>query len=722
MSVESQYADHSLGAAPDDRPAGISLALLLAALWRRRMWVVLPVLVCTGLTVLWLSSVTPLYRSTAKVLVENQESSFTRPSTTVEERALLDQEAVRSQVQLILSADLSRKVIAELGLDRMPEFNPSSGGSILSPILSLLGITREPSRLSSDQKVLDRFYDRLTVYQIDTSRVIAIEFSSENPETAARVANAVADGYIEMQRAAKREVTREAGGWLETQIEQLRTKVDEAERRVEEFRAEHGLFATLRGSSEPQTLSQQQLSELATQLALARAQKSEAQARARMIREMIDTGRPIEASEVLNSALIQNLVTQQVTLTAQVAELSSTLGPRHPRMKELNAQLADLRRQIRDEAARFVRAAENDAGIAAEREEALVATLETLKEGAAESNEQEVQLRALEREAKSQRDLLESMLARYREASAREDLGALPADARIISRAAPASSPYFPKTMATILAVFLGSLVLSCGVIVTLELARVVSAAPGMTVPVAAPRAAPQATGPEPRAGPEKEASRDDPSAARPPAGLAPRLSEVRDTILSGSDGDLAVTVLFTSVRRVGPIAETALQVARAVSAEGRRVVVVDTDFAEVGPGSPAGPDAVPGLGELLSGRTDFETIIRRDAVSRVHLVPAGAAAADPLILIASDRMETVLEALRHTYDVLILLAPAVNRRGEARLLARRADRAVLIVPGAADDPASVRARDRLEDAGISEIAVIAVDDGNGDTRRTAAA
>lgn len=725
MAIQHTYADGVADGRPPV-PAGVSVSGLLSALWRRRMWIAIPVLVITGLTVLWLSSVTPLYRSTARVIVENRESAFTRPSTTVEERALLDQEAVKSQVQLILSADLSRKVIQEEGLDRLPEFNPSGGGSILSPVFSLLGITRDPGRLSDDQRILDRYYDRLTVYQVDTSRVIAIEFSSSDPEVAARVANAVADGYIALQRAAKQEITRDAGDWLGSQIAQLTTKVDEAERKVEEFRTEHGLFSTLRGSAEPQTLSQQELSELTTQLALARAQKSESQARARMIREMIDSGRAIEASEVLNSALIQNLVTQQVTLTAQVAELSSTLGPLHPRMKELNAQLGDLRRQIREEAARYVRAAENDAGIAAEREQALLVTLETLKDSAAESNENEVQLRALEREAKSQRDLLESMLARFREASAREDLLALPADARIISRAAPSSTPYFPKTMSTLLAVFLGSLVLSCGVVVTLELARATGQGPAVPAWSAAEggAAAIQVSRPAvplPRAEINPAGHRTAP--------VDPRIIELRDALLGsgpdgGEGGEDARTVLLTTIRRAAGADGMALELARAVSDAGLRVVVVDTEFAPASDrvAVEGGADTHPGLGELLSGRADFETVIRRDAVSRVHMVPAGTGTADPLLLIASDRMETVLDVLRQTYDVLILVAPSVDRRGEARLLARRAERAVLLVSGAADDPATQRARDRLEDAGVRHVEILSVDDLEGDGNRQSAA
>lgn len=722
MSVQSRNA----GATPAEMAVstpGVSAGGLLAALWRAKFWIVLPVIVATALAVLWLSSVTPLYRSTAKLIVENQETAYTRPSATLEERALLDQEAIRSQVQLVLSADLSRRIIAELGLADLPEFNPNSEPSLVSRVFSMIGLTRDGASMTGDDKVLDRFYEHLTVYQVENSRVIAIEFSSRSPELAARVANAVADGYIEMQKAAKREATREASDWLRSQIDSLRTKVDDAERKVETYRTEHGLFATQRtGAAQPQTLSDQQLSELTTQLALARSQKAEAQARARLIQEMLKSGGPIESSEVLNSPLIQGLVSQQVTLRAQIAELSATLGPRHPRMLQLEAQLGDLRRQIREEAETYARATENDAAVAAEREQDLLASIAGLERQAAASNADEVELRALERDAKSQRDLLESLLARYRDATAREDLEALPADARIISRAAPASDPYFPQTLATLLAAFLGSLVLTCGFVITLELVRSVNEYPvgqGLPEPVGVPLVPPRGSVPV-----------FDELEHPPPriSGLAPRIpakieinpgfDAVRDRILQRSADDVAHTVLFTSVRSERGMDEHAMQLARSVVAAGRRVVVVDTAFGEDQPADAA--DAL-GLADLLSGNAAFEAVIQRDKPSRVHVVPAGHTATDPLILIASDRMNVIVEALRHTYDVVMLLAPAVIRRGEARLLARRADSAVLLTTTAAGVGASRRALDRLHEAGVDDIEVVDINGNGADPRKSAA-
>ena len=99
MSAQSPYADlpvASQAVADHGESAGVSAGGLVAALWRARLWIALSVLVATGLAVLWLSSVTPLYRSTVKLLVENQETAYTRPSATVEERSLLDRVPTRT--------------------------------------------------------------------------------------------------------------------------------------------------------------------------------------------------------------------------------------------------------------------------------------------------------------------------------------------------------------------------------------------------------------------------------------------------------------------------------------------------------------------------------------------------------------------------------------------------------------------------------------------------
>src|SRR6185312_9221939 len=133
----------------------------------------------------------------------------------------------------------------------------------------------------------------------------------------------------------------------------------------------------------------------------------------------------------------------------------------------LKAQIAETDRQIRTEGERLARQLDNDAKLAGDRLESLKDNLNQVKKTASQTNEQDVQLRALEREAKTQRDLLESYLTKYREASARDNINAAPPEARVISRATPAIKPDFPKKLPMVLIAAFAAFALSTGFTVT---------------------------------------------------------------------------------------------------------------------------------------------------------------------------------------------------------------------------------------------------------------
>src|SRR3979409_1485460 len=461
----------------------LDLHALGQALLRKRGWIIVPTVLAAVLSIAAVNLVTPRYKSEARILVDGRENVFLRPNgERNEERTALDAEAVTSQVQLLLSRDLAHEIIKKNKLAERPEFDPVlQGFAPLKSLLALFGIGRDPLSLTPEERVLEAFYDRYTAYAIDKSRVIAIEFQSRDPELAAKVANSIAEGYLVLQQGARQDQAKSAGQWLSGEIDNLRKRVAEAESRVEDFRSKSSLFVGTNNT----TLSNQQMGELNTQLNNARALKSDAESKARLIREMLQSGKPIEASEVLNSELTRRLSEQRVTLRAQLAEQSSTLLDNHPRIKELKAQLADLDRQLREEASKVSRSLDNDSRIASGRVEGLSTSLEQLKKQATSSNGQDVQLRALEREAKEQRDLLESYLAKYREPTARENIYAAPADGRVISRALVSHTPAFPKKLPVVLIATLAMLMLTCGAIATGELLRITEP----TASACAPRA-----------------------------------------------------------------------------------------------------------------------------------------------------------------------------------------------------------------------------------------
>ena len=130
-----------------------------------------------------------------------------------------------SQVQLILSRDLASEVIDKLKLGERPEFDPAIAGiSPLKKVLGIIGVIKNPMRMTPEERVLDAYYDRLQVYPVEKSRVIVIDFLSES-RLAAEVANTIAEAYLVRQQAAKQQQARAAGELLAGEIETMRQKV-----------------------------------------------------------------------------------------------------------------------------------------------------------------------------------------------------------------------------------------------------------------------------------------------------------------------------------------------------------------------------------------------------------------------------------------------------------------------------------------------------------------
>jgi polysaccharide biosynthesis transport protein len=678
----------------------LDLGALGRALWRRKVTIIGSTLAAAAIAFLAVSLITPRYKSESRVLIETRENIFLRPEAdkTIEAGATVDQEAVASQVQLILSRDLARDIIEKLKLGERPEFDPVlHGPSLMKTLLGLVGIARDPMSMTPEERVLKSFQERLNAFQAEKSRVIVIEFESADPDLAAQVANAVAAQYLVLQRAAKQTQTRAAGAWLAGEIDKLRTKVADAEAAVERYRGKNGLFVA---GPNNQSLSNQQLGDYTTQIAAARAQKADAEAKAKLIRDALRNGAAIEFSDITNSELLRRLSEQRVTLRAQLAEQSSTLLPQHPRIKELKAQIADLEAQIRSEGERVARSLENDAKLSDARMGTLDTGLDQLKQQAGASNEQDVQLRALERDAKSQRDLLESYLAKYREATARDSIDAASPDARIISTATVSNTPSWPKTLPTVLVAALGVLALAVGFALTSELLA--------GLPIEAAALAPAATGPSPTGGRRaRPSSEPDRAAAAPAAASVPgvpleTIEALGREMIAAGEPARRITVVGAA-RNVGTTV-TAITLARSLARE-RRVVLVDLALENPDLSVVASDPSAPGMAELIRGSASFGDIITRDRHSRVHVVMAGRVLLDADAIIGSERLAITLEALARSYDHLVIDAGALPDIAAERF-AQFAPRAVLVA-SLIDDIATIEAREQMLRAGFAEVSTL---------------
>jgi uncharacterized protein involved in exopolysaccharide biosynthesis len=471
----------------------LDIRSLSRGLWRRAWLPVLLAILAAVATYVGLGRVEPLYTADTSILIEERESPLTRPRDSAEPRADFDEPAIQSQVEVIRSREIAEAVIDRLDLTRRPEFDPATHPSLVTSLLVMLKLKEHPADASIRQRVMDSYFERLSVFPLARSRVIGVAFQAPTPELAAEVANSVADTFVELQQQAQRESAIAATAWLEQEIDRLRGRVAEAEEAIAEFRTSNELFSGGQSGS----LSQQQLSDLNAELARARAARAESESRAALIASLLADGGSLEASEeVLSSQLIQRLRERQIALRAQIADLSTTLLAGHPRIRAMQGQLANLEGQILQEAQRVLASLNTAARVAAAREESLLESLNAAMAEVSRSNVQEIELRALEREAAAQRDLLESFLGRYREAVARTDADYLPADARIISRAVAPQDPSYPKRIMMAVVAAIAVFLLTAAILLLREFTsgrafRVVSY--GMTSSAAGPRDAPDA-------------------------------------------------------------------------------------------------------------------------------------------------------------------------------------------------------------------------------------
>ena len=685
----------------------IDLRALFSALLRKLPYIIVFVLIVAGGTYYGLSHLKPLYTSETTILIQAGESSLTQTTQGSPEQTAtaLDEQAITSQVQLIRSRDLARSVAAKLDLASKAEFNPALGeGSAIDHLLKLVGLGSKATRPVEEQ-VLASYYRKLSVYAVDKSRVIVIDFSSTDPELAADAANAIAEGYIALQREAKLSSTADAAKYLSAQIGELRTKVKDAEAKVESYRSQNDLFTS--GSTSNTTLPQQQLGDLSTELAKIRSGMADARAKADQIRAALKAGVTPNVPDVINSPLIQRLVEQEVALRSQVAQLSVTLGPQHPRMRELKAQVADLDRQIAVESRKIVDVLDAEVALAQAREKELNAALSRQKLATGQANDAGVELAALEREAAAQRDLLDAYLRRYREAVSREQASLPPADARVISQAAVPSDPSFPKVMPMTGAVAAVALILAIAFVLLRELAsgrpmrRVIFDDVVPVVPDAMP------VGGHLRWADDHSVRRMMPAEPTLVPDLIDRVEESLVAITSEIMTDGARRVLVTlaegSDDNGRPLAAVAL--ARSLARADTRTVVVDFHGDNANTVSMGEGTDLPGFSDLFSGEASFAQVIFRDRRSRVHFIPAGRVPLGAERL-DKERLETIVSALALTYDCVILDA------SDAMIAAvgETADLAVVVSEFGASDPRTKGAFDRVTAVSDARILLLMVD------------
>lgn len=669
----------------DDEAAqkGLDLPRLFAAVVAHKRWILLPTLAAFLCALAVVVLVKPRYTATAKVMLENGDNYFTRPDKAAPTASdgVIDDMTVASEAEAAASPDVERQAMAKLNPEDLEEF---SGGGLLSMF----------SRHGADlgDRRLEAFSKRVEIYPQAKTRVLLFEFSSRDRQRAARGADALAQAFLESQRQAKDAEAKSASKWLSEQIDALRVKVATAESRIEALRAKSGLLTGASGLAVPS----QQLSEIAAQIASARAAAAAASTKATALRNLVRSGRLDDVASVANDESLRRYAESRVALKAQIAELSRTLLPEHPRMKELNGQLAGLEQEIRAAAMKRVHGFEEEARIAGSQVSSLQQAVASQARTVTSSDADQVKLRELEIDAKTAREQLESYLTKYREAIARDAANAVPANGRIIAHALTPSSPTFPKTGPTLLLATLAGFFVSLGLVVAKILLSDGSAAVAKAAPAPAPAARPERDpslpfGIDPLpAEPRKESGRERQGWTGAVESFVDRLAETGEgdslpLIVAGEGGAGALPAALVAARRLARRGPTAL-----VDLGASPSWLADMFDRE----RDNGPVRA-GLSDVARDPGGLAGATHRDLSSALDIIPSGEGA------LAPEDLPAILAALAQAY-VFVVVHAADWRDPLATMAAEDMAAMLLVAPSPEVGAVEARARAAFKDEGLA--------------------
>lgn len=682
-TMQAKFPDQS----PSQEADEFDLQAILRVLSRRR-WAIISV----SLTVLVLSVLTafqlvPRYTAEAVLMLDIRKSQVVNIEAVMSGLSP-EAAAIRSEVDVLSSRTIAAQVVDRLKLATDPEFNPAlrTEPSLLETLHPRTWIpeswraalggaepeAQDPEILAEDERtrLVDAVRGGFKVSTDGRSYSLRISYTSLDPRKAARITNAFAEVYLNDQLEAKFEATRRANDWLSTRLTELQEQVRVAENSVQLFREQNNLIQA-RGA----TVSGQQLTELNSQLVIARTERGQAEARLRAAQRATTTLDSIEsAAEVMASPLIQRLREQESQVRRKEAELSNRYGARHPTMINVRAELADLQQKIGEEVRRIVQSLANQLDVARAKEQSLQASLSELEGISGDNSRAEVQLRELERQAEANRVLYENFLGRSKETREQQDLQT--ADARLISEAVPPVVPSFPNKKLIVALGALGGLFL--GLLAAFALERLDRGFRGAEQVEALLHSPVLAQVPS-LAGRTKQKP-EEYVLEKPMSSFAEALRSLRTALhYSNVDKPPKVIVVTSTIPREGK-STLCLCFARAAAKAGSRVLLIDADLRRPRIAKAMGVEAKGNLAELLAGEKDAADVIQIDELSGAHMITARPDTPNPQDLLSSRQMEKFITGARDLYDIIIIDTPPVLAVSDAAAVSKIADVVLYVV------------------------------------------
>jgi polysaccharide biosynthesis transport protein len=641
----------------DDRPFRLSDLVPVA---RERSRLILTTVLAVLLVVVIVLLVWPSsYSASAVVMLDPRKNNVADMSAVVSELPT-DPASVQNQIQILTSRDLAGLVIERLGLDQDPEFNAALKPSLLSQILASPDSSPQEARNAE----IGVFLKHLSVEAVGLSTAISITFTSRDPEKSARIANAIADAYIETEMDANLATSQAATHWLTERIRELSRQVQAAESNVQAYKAEHDLNETADGTS----VVDQQLTAINAQLVEARSDLAEKQANSNRIAALMKSGQAADISQIVASPLIMQLREQEAGVIGDEAQLTSKYGPKNPKLIAVESQKRDLQDKIDLEVNRLAGSVANDVAVARAHVGSLQASLQQVEAQATDQNMARVRLKALEANATSTRTMYEAFVVRLRETQSPIGIS----EARVISHA---SAPQYPSSPPRLL--LLGA-ALPAGVLLGLLLALLAERfgagmRPVLSGAIERLRAIPvlaQIGGIATVRAADQILDWPDAPFAQGIAMLAGRIAEARPQVVA----------ITSSVPGEGH-SEVAAALARAAALMGRRVVVLDGNLRGPAVARALGLGASPnGLMEVLAAKAPLSRALQKDSRSNAFVLSPTWRPRDAAQVLASPQMAGLIAHLRRTCDLVLIDTPPLLAAPEARFLTGLADAVVLVV------------------------------------------
>ena len=651
-----------------------SLMGLAQGLWRHRIVIVTAAVLFMVLTGLYVATRKPMYTSEGALVIGAQQLMI--PGVEALSTPTGDIAVIRSEMGVLSSRTLLQEVAATLHLDNNPEFNPllqPEDSSLLAwldprPFLHRLlapGKSRPVDRQAYVSSAIEATMEKnLSLINNEKDYVISVRYVSQDPAVSAAVVNTLMDKYLTQYSQINANAAQQANTALDARADELRREADKADAAVADFVKNNKFVETRAGS-----VNGQQLEDLNTQLAQARADRAAAEARYRDAQN----GTTDSTSEVLSSPLIQSLRTQEAELTRQQAELNEQFGANYPDQRTVAAQLAQLRRTIQTETRKIIASLKNQANVARAREAGLEERFNSLQASAVAGNTAFTQLQQLKAIADSRRQIYAGFLSRLAEAAKPGDHQ--PLAARIISPAVAPLDPSNARGLFFILvAGVIGALAASAASLLydqldhgfaTLDQIR---AETGLSAFAALP--ALRGRWRWPKSGRFV--------VEHPYSALAETLRGVRARL--GWISDVQKVILVTSAQPSEGKTSFALAMAQVCASDGWRTLLIEGDTRSPVLGKVLSPNGSAEPAEVLSGRIPWQDRIGRDDQTGLYyFVISGSGAGFPARL-EQQLDDGPIKQMKAVFDYIIIDSPPVMRVVDATVFARFADVVMLVV------------------------------------------